>query len=151
VTQGNVNLKVVHDRLQLIEACLDDLKSAFPLSSLEEFTADRRNAAAAESMLRRAIQSIFDLVRHLVAKAYGRGLLEYRELARLARERGLIQDPHLADVLEKLAGYRNRLTHFYDEVTDQELYDILQNRLGDLEGIARELQRSAIRLSSGSC
>jgi uncharacterized protein YutE (UPF0331/DUF86 family) len=149
VTQGNINLKVVHDRLQLIETCLADLRSALPLTSLEEFTADRRNAAAAESMLRRAIQSIFDLVRHLVAKAYGRGLLEYRELARLARERGLIQDLHLADALEKLAGYRNRLTHFYDEVTEEELYDILRNRLGDLEGIARELQRSAIRLSSG--
>jgi uncharacterized protein YutE (UPF0331/DUF86 family) len=149
VTRGNINLKVVHDRLQLIETCLDDLRSAFPLSSLEEFTADRRNAAAAESMLRRAIQSIFDLVRHLVAKAYGRGLLEYRELARLARERGLVQDPRLADVLEKLAGYRNRLTHFYDEVTDEELYDILRNRLADLDDIARELQRSAVRLSGG--
>jgi uncharacterized protein YutE (UPF0331/DUF86 family) len=149
VTQGNVNLKVVHDRLQLIETCLDDLRSIFPLSSFEEFTADRRNAAAAESMLRRAIQSIFDLVRHLVAKAYGRGLLEYRELARLARERGIVQDPRLTDVLEKLAGYRNRLTHFYDEVTDEELFDILRNRLADLEGVARELQRSAIRLSGG--
>jgi uncharacterized protein YutE (UPF0331/DUF86 family) len=100
-------------------------------------------------MLRRAIQSLFDLVRHLIAKAYGRGLLEYRELARLARERGLIQDPRLADVLEKLAGYRNRLTHFYDEVTDEELYDVLRNRLADLEEIASELQRSAIRLSGG--
>jgi uncharacterized protein YutE (UPF0331/DUF86 family) len=149
VTQGNINLKIVHDRLQLIETYLDDLRSSFPLSSFEEFTADRRNAAAAESMLRRAIQSIFDLVRHLVAKAYGRGLLEYRELARIAKEKDLIRDSQLADTLEKLAGYRNRLTHFYDEVTDEELYDVLRNRLGDLEDIARELQSSAIRLSGG--
>lgn len=151
MTRGDINLKVVHDRLQLIETCLNDLRSAFPLSSLGEFTADRRNAAAAESMLRRAIQSIFDLVRHLIARAYGRGLLEYRELARLAREKGLIQDPRLADVLERLAGYRNRLTHFYDEVTDEELYGILRDRLADLEGIATELQGAAIRLSGGSC
>ena len=149
MTQGHVNLKVVHDRLRLIETCLDDLKSSVPASSFEEFTADRRNAAAAESMLRRAIQSLFDLVRHLVAKAYGRGLLEYRELARLAKEKDLIHDPRLADVLQKLAGYRNRLTHFYDEVTDEELYDIVRNRLQDLEDLARELEESAIRLTGG--
>jgi uncharacterized protein YutE (UPF0331/DUF86 family) len=149
VTQGNINLKIVNDRLQLVEAYLSDLRSSFPISSFEEFTADRRNPAAAESMLRRAIQSLFDLVRHLVAKSYGRGLLEYRELARIAKEKGLIQDPRLADTLEKLAGYRNRLTHFYDEVTNEELYDVLRSRLGDLEGIVRELQESAIRLSGG--
>jgi uncharacterized protein YutE (UPF0331/DUF86 family) len=149
MTQGHVNLKVVHDRLQLIETCLDDLKSSVPVSSFEEFTADRRNAAAAESMLRRAIQSLFDLVRHLVAKAYGRGLLEYRELARLAKEKDLVHDPRLADVLQKLAGYRNRLTHFYDEVTEEELYDIVRNRLQDIEDLARELEKSAIRLTGG--
>jgi uncharacterized protein YutE (UPF0331/DUF86 family) len=149
MTQGNINLKIVTDRLQLVEVYLDGLRSSFPLSSLEEFTADRRNPAAAESMLRRAIQSLFDLVRHLVAKAYGRGLLEYRELARIAKEKGLIRDPRLAETLDKLAGYRNRLTHFYDEVTDEELFDVLRNKLGDLEGIVKELQESAIRLSGG--
>jgi uncharacterized protein YutE (UPF0331/DUF86 family) len=148
VTQGNISLKIVHDRLRLIEACLEDMKS-LPVSSFEEFTADRRNPAAAESMLRRAIQSLFDLVRHLVAKGYGRGLLEYRALARIAKEKGLVRDPRLADTLEKLAGYRNRLTHFYDEVTDEELYDVVRNKLKDLEDLAKELQESGVRLSGG--
>jgi len=96
-------------------------------------------------MLRRTIQALFDLLRYLVAKIHGRGLLEYKELARIAKEKGLVQDPRLASTLTELAGYRNRLIHFYDEVTDEELHDIVQNELRDLEDIAEELRQAAVR------
>ena len=35
--------------------------------------------------------------------------------------------------LEKMAGYRNRLVHYYKEISNEEIYEILQNDLGDLE------------------
>lgn len=148
MTMGRVSLKIVADLLRTIEVCLEDLRK-LPTDSLEEFTFDFRNSAAAESLLRRAIQALFDLLRHILAKGYGKGTLEYKELARLAADKGLIQDARLAAVLKELGGFRNRLTHVYQDVTSEELYGILKNELGDLEGIARELQRSAIRLSGG--
>ena len=144
MTQGKVNLKIVGDRLQLMEDCLVSLR-ALPVSSLKEFTSDVRNPAAAESLLRRAIQAIFDTLKHLLSKIHGRGLLEYKQQALLAAEQGIIRDPTLAEVLLKLGGFRNRLTHFYDEVTAEELYDILKNKLGDLEAISEELRQAAAR------
>jgi uncharacterized protein YutE (UPF0331/DUF86 family) len=36
-------------------------------------------------------------------------------------------------MMQILAGYRNRLVHFYHEVSAEELYEICANRLGDLE------------------
>lgn len=36
-----------------------------------------------------------------------------------------------------LAGYRNRLVHFYQEVSPEELYQICARQLGDLEQILR--------------
>ncbi|HEV7508642.1 MAG TPA: DUF86 domain-containing protein [Thermoanaerobaculia bacterium] len=146
MTTGRVNLKVVGDLLQGVEDCLTGLRS-LPAGSQEEFTADFRNPAAAESFLRRAIQGLFDILRHLLAKGYGQGALEYKELARLAAEKDLIRDPALAEVLRKLGGFRNRLTHFYQEVTAGELYGILRGELGDVEGIAAELRAAAIRVS----
>jgi uncharacterized protein YutE (UPF0331/DUF86 family) len=147
MTRGSISLKIVHEKLLLIESCLGELRK-LPVETLADFTADHR-AAAAESYLRRALQAIFDLLRHLIAKGYGRGLLEYRELARIAREEKLVEDPELGEILDRMARYRNRMTHFYDEITDDELYEIVKTKLGDLEGIARELQRSASRLSQG--
>lgn len=146
MTTGRINLKVVGDLLQGVEDCLTGLRS-LPAGSPEEFTADFRNPAAAESFLRRAIQGLFDVLRHLLAKGYGQGALEYKELARLAAEKDLIHDPALAEVLRQLGGFRNRLTHFYQEVTAAELYGILRDELGDVEGIAAELRRAAIRMS----
>jgi len=117
-----------------------------PQSSLAEFLADRRNPPAAESLLRRAIQAFFDLLRHLVAKSSGRGVLEYKELARVAVAEGLIRDPHLGEVARQIAGFRNRLVHFYQEITWEELYTILRSDLEDFEKLAAELRQAAGRL-----
>ena len=38
-----------------------------------------------------------------------------------------------ADLLRLLAGYRNRLVHFYHEVAPEELFDLCAHRLRDLE------------------
>jgi uncharacterized protein YutE (UPF0331/DUF86 family) len=144
MTRGGVSLKVVNDLLDTVHACVEDLRK-LPSGSLSEFTADFRTPPAAESLLRRAVQAIFDLLRHLLAKGYGQGALEYKELARLAVEKGLVREPGLGEILRQLGGFRNRLTHFYKEITPEELYAIVRDELGDLEGIARELRQAAVR------
>ena len=32
----------------------------------------------------------------------------------------------------KMTGYRNRMVHFYGEITEHELYSIIQEELGDI-------------------
>lgn len=144
MTAGDINRKVVGDGLAVAETCLAELR-LLPHTSLAEFLSDRRNVPAAESLLRRAIQALFDVLRHLLAKGSGRGILEYKELARLAAKTGLIRDPHLAEVAVQIAGFRNRLVHFYQEVTPEELYGILDVDLGDLEGLCQELRQTGFR------
>ena len=38
-----------------------------------------------------------------------------------------------------MAGYRNRMVHFYKEVMPEELYQIVVNNLGDFERFNREI------------
>jgi uncharacterized protein YutE (UPF0331/DUF86 family) len=38
-------------------------------------------------------------------------------------------------LLKILAGYRNRMVHFYHEVTPRELYEICKNELGDIQKV----------------
>lgn len=149
MTRGPVNLKVAGDALAMVAECLEGLRS-LPAGTLEEFLGDLRNPPAAESFLRRAIQALFDLLRHLIAKTSGRGVLEYKELARLAREKGLVADERLAGVLFELAGFRNRLVHFYQEVTPEELHGIVRDQLGDLEELVEELRNAAARLGKAT-
>ncbi len=145
MTQGRIDPKIVSDRLALIRECLADLR-ALPATSLTEFVADRRNAHAADSLLRRSIEALFDTARHMLAKQFAVGALEYREVARKAAEKGLVADPTLAERFLQIAGFRNRLTHHYENVTPAELLEILQRDLGDIEALATALGAAAARL-----
>lgn len=145
MTPTGVKLKIVRERLGYVARSLEDLR-ALPAASLEEFMADRRNPLAADALLRRAIEALFDTARHILAKGFGIGKLEYREVARESSARGLIVDPTVGEAFRKIAGYRNRLIHHYEELTSEELYGITNGHLGDLEAVADELRAAAERL-----
>ncbi len=145
MTRGRIDLKVVHDRLRIAGLDLAALR-ALPQESLEIFRQDPRTPRAAESHLRRAIQALFDALRHLLAKAHGFGALEYKEIARLAAKQGWIPDPELAANLVLIAGFRNRLVHLYQEVQDDEIYRIVRHHLHDLEHLAEAVREAATRL-----
>jgi uncharacterized protein YutE (UPF0331/DUF86 family) len=147
VTKAPIDLKIVTDRLELVHRHVSDLRS-LPAGSLEEFLADRRNPLAAEALLRRALEALLDTTRHLLAKGHRRAALEYKEVAHLAAELGLVRDSDLASRFREMAGYRNRLTHHYEDVTSEEIFTIVAERLGDLEDLAEELRKAAGRLAS---
>jgi uncharacterized protein YutE (UPF0331/DUF86 family) len=147
MTAGPIDLKVVGDRIGVARRCVDDLQR-IPSADLTTFVGDFRNAATAESLLRRAIEALLDTARHLLSKRHGLAALEYREVARRAGEKGLIEDPGLQQRFVQIAGFRNRLTPFYDEVTPQELFGILTGELSDLRRIADQLSSAAARLAA---
>ncbi len=144
MTRGPVSLKIVGDRLALARQCLADLETLAALGR-EAFESDRRNPAAADSFLRRAIEALFDAARHVLARRHGLAGLEYREVARLAVEHGIVADGDLAPTLLKIAGFRNRLAHYYDEVTPAELFGVITTDLDGLRAFAREIEAAAVR------
>jgi uncharacterized protein YutE (UPF0331/DUF86 family) len=147
MTPGAVDLKIVRDRLLLVEQSVGDLRS-LPHDTLEAFISDRRNVLAADAALRRGLEALFDIARHLLAKGAGVGSLEYREVAVRTAEHGIVTDPGLVTKMVEMAGYRNRLTHHYDEVTAEELHGILTDDLGDIAALADELRAAAGRLAN---
>ena len=62
---------VVADKLEHIGRMQDGIRS-LPLESLAAFTADPRMVAAGDSYLRRALEVLLDMARHLLAKGFGR-------------------------------------------------------------------------------
>ncbi|MBC7225857.1 MAG: DUF86 domain-containing protein [Thermoflexales bacterium] len=139
MTPGKISQRVVADRLAWVERMLGEIRS-LPLADREAFFADRRNLWAAESCLRRALEALLDLGRHILAKGFGVGVTEYREIAAALGERDVLSPDEVA-LLRTLAGYRNRLVHFYHEVSPEELYEICRQRLSDVEEIAAAYRR----------
>ena len=65
--------------------------------------------------------------------------MEYRGIARGLAQKGIV-DNVLGEKLLQMAGYRNRLVHLYNEVTDEEVYGILMKNLPDLRDFVRQIR-----------
>lgn len=134
-----LNTRVVAERSEWVREMLERIR-ALPLDSPERFTSDPRNVDAAESCLRRALEALLDLGRHVLAKGFGDAPAEYREVAERLGMRDVLIEEEVA-LFKRMAGYRNRMVHFYDEVSDAELYAICADRLEDIERVLAGLHR----------
>jgi uncharacterized protein YutE (UPF0331/DUF86 family) len=139
MSPGQIRDSLVAAKVELIGRMLEGI-SRLPLATEAAFSSDPHMAAAGESYLRRALEALLDLGRHVLAKGFGIAAAEYKAIPRHLEETGVLT-PDLAARLLQMAGYRNRLIHFYDEITAGELYRILTGHLGDVTAILDALRR----------
>jgi uncharacterized protein YutE (UPF0331/DUF86 family) len=139
MSPDRIRRKVVTERSDWVREMLDRIR-ALPLDSLDDFTADPRNVDAAESCLRRALEAMLDLGRHMLAKGFGDAPAEYRQVAVQLGARDVLTAEEAA-LFAKMAGYRNRMVHFYDRVSEAELYELCTDDLGDLEAVLGGVHR----------
>lgn len=135
---SNLNIKLIEDRLGFINEAVARLKKLSTYSE-QDFLKDD-NPAIAESYLRRSLEAVFDIGRHIIAKTAGKSIVEYKEIARALGEKGAISKT-CSDSLILMAGYRNRLIHFYHEVENKELYSIVRENLGDIKNFVHEIKK----------
>jgi uncharacterized protein YutE (UPF0331/DUF86 family) len=139
MTPSGLREKVIAERVAWIAQMVADIR-ALPLEDRSAFATDRRTLAAGESCLRRALEALLDLGRHLLSKGLGLAVAEYRDIPRRLAEAGVLSAEE-ADLMGQMARYRNRMVHFDHEVSAQELYDLLTGRLVDIERLAATLTR----------
>lgn len=135
-----INRQLILDRLALINSYIEGLEE---LSSMDKasFLHDKKNVAATESFLRRTLEAIFYIGRHILAKTGGIDMsMEYKAIARGLGEKGIIKDD-LRDKLIQMAGYRNRMVHMYHMINDEELYDIITTELDDIKEFVSEIKK----------
>ena len=136
-----LNRKVLVNRLAEIERDLAELEK-FKQNSLKEFTGGH-HFAVAEHHLRRALEAIFDAGNHILSRlplAPSQRPETYKAIAHAMGRHKVVSEEFSQGPLSEMAGYRNRLIHFYDEITPAELFGIIQNDLKDLEIFAKALK-----------
>ena len=137
MTPGAINPKVVAERafwvFEMIEAVHD-----LHLEEKEAFLADRHKVAAAESYLRRSLEALFDIGRHILAKEFAYPATEYREIAKGLLEKRVLEEKE-ADLMREMAGYRNRMVHFYHEITPEELHKICLYHVDEIKLLTEKL------------
>jgi uncharacterized protein YutE (UPF0331/DUF86 family) len=138
MTPGLISEKVITVKLSLLSDMFEKIQT-LPLASEEAFLADPLMVAAGESLLRRALEALLDVGRHILAKGFGEVVAEYARLGSALAEHGVV-DRDTAELMRRMGGYRNRLVHGYEEVTGPELHRILTIHLHDVAGAAEVIR-----------
>lgn len=135
----------IESKLAIIRESIQELPKTVADCTAEEFAGSITKFAVAEHFIRRALEATFDIAGHIISRfAYspGRRPKTLKEIAKALGEKGVVEKAFAEGALSNMAGYRNRLVHYYDEITPQELYKIVANDLGDFETFAA----AAVRL-----
>ncbi len=98
---------------------------------VDELKKDEDLFALSQFYLRQALEGVFHIGEHILSRMNGGRATEYKEIAKLLGERGIVERKFADTRLKAMAGYRNRLTHFYADIKPEEIYAILNNNLGD--------------------
>lgn len=143
-----INKTKVVTRLAFIEDACKEMRK-LGVAEKEEFLKDKTKVAAVESYLRRSLEALFDTGRHiLVHEGWRDYSMEYKSIARGLTEKEIVSDGYKTKLIQ-MAGYRNRMVHFYDEVTPEELYQTVQDDIKDIEEIVHEIKEFILRKEEG--
>jgi uncharacterized protein YutE (UPF0331/DUF86 family) len=137
MTPAEISQKVIAQRAVWIREMIDALRD-LRLEEKAAFLSDRHKVAAAESYLRRSLEALFDIGRHILAKEFGIPATEYKEIAKGLFEKNILEAKE-AELMRKMAGYRNRMIHFYHEVGPEELHEICLYHVDEIKLLADKL------------
>lgn len=123
--------EIIVKRLEGIEAELVELRR-LARQDLGDFT-HGDGWKLAQFHLHRALEGVFNISSHILSRIPGARASQYREIALKMGEYKFVPQDFAETKLVKMAKYRNRLVHFYAQVSSEELYKVLQEDLGDFE------------------
>lgn len=124
-----VQPEVIEDRIKKLQEYLDKL-SQLAKTQKQEFLADFRNTESAKYLLQVSIECCLDIANHIIASSKFRSPNDYADSFRILHEQKIVPDS-LIDNLVEMAKFRNRIVHIYWEISDELVYEIIQEKLGD--------------------
>lgn len=82
-----------------------------------------------------------DIGSHILSRIPGDRPVSYKDIPRLLGKNRIIPADFADGSLTKMAGYRNRMVRFYGEITEKEIYHLLQDELEGLYTFLKHLHK----------
>jgi len=135
-----LNKEVLQTRVSYIEDSLRSLER-FKGVAFQEFHANSDNFRIAFYDLHRSLEAVMDIGSHILSRIPGARPTSYKDIPRFLEKHKIISSDFANNQLTKMAGYRNRMVHFYGEITEQEIYNIIQEELEDFYAFCSYIQK----------
>ena len=133
------NLFIVENKIGAIKEYLGILKG-FKKFSYFQLADDVFIRGSVELYLYLAAQSAIDLAESVIALKDYRKPTTLKEGFEILEEEGVISI-ELRNAMRDMAGFRNIIAHDYAKIDYSKVYDIVQNRLPDVEKFSTQIKK----------
>lgn len=137
------NSKVIQNKMSFIEEQLKILKG-YQKYSLNAILKDQTLRGALERFLYLAVQASIDLADAVIAYKRLRKPTTYRDSFYILQEEKIISI-NLQESLVDMTGFRNVITHAYQDIDYNIMYDVLHNKLDDIKKFLKQI-RSKLKI-----
>jgi len=132
-----VDKSIINAKISHINKCLERLQEKKSVVK-ELFLKDKDIQDIVLHNLQLAIQGCIDIASHIISDEGWSvpgsivGLFDVLEQKKVIIEK-------TANVMKKMAGFRNIIVHEYEDIDLDKVYDIFKNRLSDFTGYLKEI------------
>lgn len=134
------NISTIENKITSVSKYLKILND-FKKYAREEIEKDFNIRGALERYLYLVVQATIDLSEAVVSIKNFRKPTTLRESFEILEEEKVIP-LDLVEKMVKMVGFRNVVAHDYEKIDYDKVYDVLQNRLGDIEEFVSEIKKS---------
>lgn len=137
------NIAVIENKISAVRKYLKILEK-YKKYSKKEIERDLNLKGALERYLYLASQAAIDLAEALVSLKCFRKPTTLAESFHILNEQNIISD-ELTEKMIKMVGFRNFIAHDYEKINYDIVYNVLQNRLADIEEFLKAVKNPASR------
>jgi uncharacterized protein YutE (UPF0331/DUF86 family) len=127
-------------KIRELDSYLDELEAILP-KSYEEYSKDSEKRRACERLLQISVECLIDIYYILGSSLKIEIPSDEEDIISTLKNKKIISSS-LAELLIEMKGFRNILVHKYGVVDDEQVYEILTEKIEDFEKFKQEILES---------
>ncbi|WP_434509824.1 type VII toxin-antitoxin system HepT family RNase toxin [Desulfitobacterium sp. AusDCA] len=138
-----VDKSVLRNKINFINESLNKLNSLRQLNK-DEFLNSFQAVDSSKYNLQVAIEAIIDIASHIIAREKMGVPATSADAVKLLSEHGLFNEQQTLRTIQMIK-FRNRIVHLYQEVNNEQVYEILQTGLSDIQEFIDQIEKNVLQ------
>lgn len=127
-----IDMERILQKITFIKEQIYDIESLTAEKSRTEILGTKIFLKGLKYSLQTAIESMIDIAFHIAVKKYNYAPEETRDAFRILRRNGCIKEEEYKN-FSAMVGFRNRVVHLYQTVSDERVYEFSISELDDFK------------------
>ncbi|WP_252249436.1 DUF86 domain-containing protein [Clostridium sp. VAP23] len=132
----------IDQKLLFMDTCLNKLKKLREFDK-RIFIDDFTKVDSAKYLLQVSIEAMLDIASHLIARNRWGRPKDNKEHFQILFDNRIIAEKDVL-IYFNMAKFRNRIVHMYFDISDEMIYDIVQNNIDDFERFIGNIAKNVI-------